>query len=1109
MARCGADRVRRRLVSPVHRAGTNRYPTAVSPDRPDGPDALPGLPDDLPPDVAAALGRMSRWREIGSGGFATVYVAYDETLQRDVAIKVLRAPLDALGRRRFERESRLIAKFSNHPHVLPLYDADVTDEDRGWLVMELATEGSLLDQVEAQGPLPPAAVAAIVTDLGSALDAAHEQGVVHCDVKPANVVRNDYGVVKLSDFGIAQPMLADQRSTLDAGVGPRSPAYASPELLLNEEVTRATDEWMLAATACHLLTGVPPFHGEQVDSAASAVERAVVRLRVRGLTSSALHAVLDKAFAEDPADRYPSCGALAAALTSVLEGSGTAMLTLDPEAPDTSDDTDAPDAPDAGGAHAGPGAAADPTAPARRSPLTRTRRRRRLAAAAAVVVALALGAGTLHLAGVGRSPGGNTDGATSAGPAGPVWIGSRDAAVRLTSPDGPEDTRVALNARGLRLLSPTSSYGGGGGVVVESGAPPLATRLTPSGPPVRVPLSGLPAGYVAEVAATTPDRSAAWLIARRDPADVQDARFVFVDFDRELAQVSSGLPDGVEIDPLGVAGAARSDGRLLLTVDDSDSAQTVLMTIDTAGDAVVTQLEEADRWVTGIVAAGDAAWAIGFGSSRVAPLTWDGDVPVVGDPVRLPEFDDLAAAPTYVGLDDGSLTVLQVPEFPTGEDAAGGGDGSFWVARRSGTATHQIVDPAVIGEGLGVHATSGSVVWWVDTAPWAVVRYDADTGDLDRVPLPDEGPGSEYPQFADAQIAPAGDGVLVTLGGQIFLVRQGETVQPVGVLSGARYQVAADREAAPDDAGITVVDNDRQSMLAIDGEGTVVDRRRFDGPCDDLRVRAETTVCLTPFGEVRVVAPDGLAYTQDVDVAGGIGIGGDYRVAGDALDQALYLFRGADNDKVIVPLDDASFTYYASYFPIGDDIYWPSATAEEQDGLPVGFSRYRIGDESLRTVEAGEQVTDFERVAGLIWGATSTGVVRINADTAAIEGAYPATTSGTTGSQLVAVGDKLVWVSSDLDRLALYDPTRPESPTVVPVTDVTSAAAVDEAVFLLEDDTIVRYDEDGNVAARVSADDASSVTATATALWVLFEDDDELRRLDPTTNAFDLTVDLD
>lgn len=205
------------------------------------------------------FGRYEVRGELGRGGMATVYRAWDPRFDRDVAVKVLSHRLtdDPSFRTRFEREARAIAALEHHA-IVPVYDYGEEGENL-YLVMRLLSGGSLADRVE-RGPMWLDAIAPVVERVADALDYAHGRGVIHRDVKPANIMFDVGGNAFLADFGIAR--LAEQTSTL-TGLGVvGSPTYMSPEQAEGKPITGASDIYSLGATTYEALAGRPPFSAE-------------------------------------------------------------------------------------------------------------------------------------------------------------------------------------------------------------------------------------------------------------------------------------------------------------------------------------------------------------------------------------------------------------------------------------------------------------------------------------------------------------------------------------------------------------------------------------------------------------------------------------------------------------------------------------------------------------------------------------------------------------------------------------------------------------------------------------------------------------------------------
>ncbi|HET7247348.1 MAG TPA: serine/threonine-protein kinase [Streptosporangiaceae bacterium] len=271
---------------------------------------------------------------IARGGMAVVYRAFDERLSRSVALKVLAAPLgrDEAFRRRFIRESRAAAAV-DHPNIVPIFDAGEADGVL-YIAMRLVPGRDVLSLIEQQGALPVARVCQIVTQVAAALDAAHEQGLVHRDVKPANMLRDDAAGddhadhVYLSDFGLSKHgRSASQLTSYGEFLGTMD--YVSPEQIEGRPVDGRSDQYALACSAFEMLTGAPPFKQDET----LAIMWAQVSATPPMLTSRrpdlpvAADPVLARALAKAPGDRYASCLEFASALRRAcgLGGDGTAV----------------------------------------------------------------------------------------------------------------------------------------------------------------------------------------------------------------------------------------------------------------------------------------------------------------------------------------------------------------------------------------------------------------------------------------------------------------------------------------------------------------------------------------------------------------------------------------------------------------------------------------------------------------------------------------------------------------------------------------------------------------------------------------------------------------
>lgn len=265
-------------------------------------------------------GRYRLLERLGTGGMASVWLAEDERLGRQVALKRLHGDGPEDMARRFEREAKVLASL-NHQNVVAVFDT-VPDDEGIVIVMEHVPGETLRDALK-RGPLPPGEAAAVVEGIGAALDHGHRQGVVHRDVKPANVLLRPDGVVKLADFGIA--IAAERTHITRTGTVMGTAAYMAPEQLEGRDATPATDVYALGAVAFEVLSGRRAVGGK---TPAEIVHRVATRpppdLRESWKAAPpAAVAVVRRAMARDPRDRPSSAGDLAAELREALgEGSG-------------------------------------------------------------------------------------------------------------------------------------------------------------------------------------------------------------------------------------------------------------------------------------------------------------------------------------------------------------------------------------------------------------------------------------------------------------------------------------------------------------------------------------------------------------------------------------------------------------------------------------------------------------------------------------------------------------------------------------------------------------------------------------------------------------------
>ena len=260
---------------------------------------------------------------LGAGGMAVVYRARDERLGRLVALKVLAPALaaDEEFRRRFTAESRAAAAV-DHPHIIPIYEAGQAGLAL-FIAMRLVTGGDLRGVLAREGPLPPERAAQFLSPVASALDAAHRAGLVHRDVKPANVLvdtdpsRPEH--VYLSDFGISKGA-ASSAALTGSGQYLGTPDYTSPEQAKGLAVDGRADQYALACVAWQLLTGTVPFQRDQgLDVLFAHLHEPPPPLdTVRPGLPAAAGQVLAKAMAKEPGERYRSCGEFTDALRDAL-----------------------------------------------------------------------------------------------------------------------------------------------------------------------------------------------------------------------------------------------------------------------------------------------------------------------------------------------------------------------------------------------------------------------------------------------------------------------------------------------------------------------------------------------------------------------------------------------------------------------------------------------------------------------------------------------------------------------------------------------------------------------------------------------------------------------
>ncbi len=380
--------------------------------------------------------------EIGRGGYGVVYRAQQLDFGRTVALKVITAPVDAQVVSRFDRERLALGSVSGHPHIVTVFTSGITPNGQPYIVMEYLAGGSLADRVQVHPFEWPDAME-VGQKIGYALDTTHELGVLHRDVKPANILLSPWGEPKLADFGLAR---LDGITATASGVITASIAHAAPEVLEGAAPSVASDVYSLGSTVYSLMSGLPPFMHETDVTILPIVNRILREpppdLRPSGVPSAIVD-VLEQSMAKDPRDRPASAAVFASMLAQAMSAGAQ------PAAPQP------PDPQPAGPQSADP--LPDDAAPA---PTTRLSR--------ATVV---------------WDPATNPLPALDGDP-----VGAPPAAVPTGGPLAPGTTNdpTALGAAAAMAASGLSAAG-------PSGPPPGPTPPGPSGPPPG-PTAGVPTG---------------------------------------------------------------------------------------------------------------------------------------------------------------------------------------------------------------------------------------------------------------------------------------------------------------------------------------------------------------------------------------------------------------------------------------------------------------------------------------------------------------------------------------------------------------------------------------------------------------------------------------
>ncbi|WP_176392028.1 protein kinase domain-containing protein [Marininema halotolerans] len=276
-------------------------------------------------------GRYEILRRLGGGGMAVVYLARDQLLERQVAIKVMNESLshDDDFIRRFAREAKAAAIMS-HPHVINVYDVGREDHIH-YMVMEYMNGASLMDVIEQRGSLPPEEAISIISQVCSGLSHAHEQGIIHRDIKPHNIMQRN-GQYKLGDFGISR--LNGATSITQTGFVMGSVHYFSPEQARGRDIGYQSDIYSLGVVLFYLVTGELPFQGEEaVAIALKHLQEPVPDPRMwNPHIPIGVCEVISRAMEKEPQHRYVSADEMKNDLDRVLENplSSTRLMENDP-----------------------------------------------------------------------------------------------------------------------------------------------------------------------------------------------------------------------------------------------------------------------------------------------------------------------------------------------------------------------------------------------------------------------------------------------------------------------------------------------------------------------------------------------------------------------------------------------------------------------------------------------------------------------------------------------------------------------------------------------------------------------------------------------------------
>jgi serine/threonine-protein kinase len=285
--------------------------------------------------VLQRLGKYEIRSTLGKGAMGTVYEGWDPIIARRVAIKTVRLPdpadVDAMGELdRFRREAQAAGRLS-HPNVVGVFDYGETPE-LAYIVMEFVDGRSWKSVLDGNERLPPAEVVRVMSELLAGLQYSHDRGVVHRDIKPANLILTQQGQTKIADFGIAR---IESSSMTQAGTVMGTPAYMSPEQFMGQTVDARTDIYSAGVVLYQLLTGERPFEGSMTAIMHKALNTQPPKPSELSVTApAAFDAVVARAMAKRPQDRFASAAEFAEAIRAAEAAPAGVIAALAPEVPE-------------------------------------------------------------------------------------------------------------------------------------------------------------------------------------------------------------------------------------------------------------------------------------------------------------------------------------------------------------------------------------------------------------------------------------------------------------------------------------------------------------------------------------------------------------------------------------------------------------------------------------------------------------------------------------------------------------------------------------------------------------------------------------------------------